>query len=281
MDQQQSIELWLKGKEAWNKWAKGMLVERKKLEDSGEWSAEVDMLAPLGEQNEKTHAWIEKANVNFSRLEFPFAIERNSSRDNEQRQNSSEAGSTNFKDFIFPNNVNFRSCKFKGEANFRSCEFRGYARLSLVHFEKPVSFKGAEFMKGANFSSITSEKSFGLNDTKFTQVPNFTEIAFHAPPVLDDMETENTIIKRKRHWQKKQDKTDKEVRQKSWLDKIKYYLSKSEDEPRPWLMSFFKIANYPKDTRKYRGLAKMAAEANDYQQAMEFFAREVRSRRFW
>jgi len=164
----------------------------------------------------------------------------------------------------FENKADFSSAVFKKYTYFDSgekdCRFEKSANFNLAHFEKPVSFKQAIFKDTANFASITSDKSFNLLQTDFALVPDFTEAAFHAPPVLDEIEIAKPLIKRPCNW------------------------NGEHKDPRKMCKSSkfnWPIANDPTDTRKYRALAKMAAEAKDYQNEMQFFAEEQRCRRFW
>jgi len=152
----------------------------------------------------------------------------------------------------------FSNAQFNGgSAFFSRAKFSHGANFSLAQFKHPASFQNAIFKENVNFSSITSEKSFDLTHTEFSQAPDFTENAFHAPPVLDDITIPDPL--KCRMW--------------NWHD--------VEDEPRHSGMNPFKITNDKTDSRKYRALSKMADEAKDYQNEMEFFAREQRCRRFW
>jgi uncharacterized protein YjbI with pentapeptide repeats len=158
--------------------------------------------------------------------------------------------------------ADFGSSQFLGDADFGSSQFRGDADFNLAHFIKPVFFKKAIFRKAADFSSITSEKSFNLFETRFTQVPDFNETAFHAPPVLDDMKVAGPLKRREWRFHAKNEKDhSRDIRPHIYID---WPLARAADE-----------------TRKYRALSKMASEAKDYQNEMEFFAQEQRCRRFW
>jgi hypothetical protein len=126
-------------------------------------------------------------------------------------------------------------------------------------------FKDATFKNTADFSSISSDKSFSLTNTQFHQVPDFTESAFHEPPVLDDIAINQPLQTRSWRWFYNPDGTN----------------NPAPDDPRPADFNNWPIAFARTDTRKYRKLSKMASEAKDYQNQMEFFAQEQRTRRFW
>ncbi len=176
------------------------------------------------------------------------------------------SGDANFGSATFSDDANFISAIFKGHTYFnknkgnKNCLFEKTASFNSAHFKKQISFKQAIFKDIANFASITSDKSFNLLQTDFTLVPDFTEAAFHAPPVLDEIKIAEPLLKRPCNW------------------------NGEHKDPRKMCKSSkftWPIANDPTDTRKYRALAKMAAEAKDYQNEMQFFADEQRCRRFW
>ena len=66
MDQQQSIDLFLKGKIAWNKWAERLLRRKKKLVESGRWQVttnfdfEKGYFATEG-HNKESREWLRRA----------------------------------------------------------------------------------------------------------------------------------------------------------------------------------------------------------------------------
>jgi hypothetical protein len=51
MNWDETVDLFLKGKEAWNAWAEDMLAKRKTLEADGRWAAEKDYLGSLEPKN--------------------------------------------------------------------------------------------------------------------------------------------------------------------------------------------------------------------------------------
>jgi hypothetical protein len=56
---------------------------------------------------------------------------------------------------------------------------------------------------------------------------------------------------------------------------------RSRHDPRPKLLQTARVADKQDDYRKFRVLRKLATEAGDHQQEMEFFAQETMCRRFW
>lgn len=51
MNKQESLALLAQGRDAWNAWAKGLLAERARLEEAGEWEA--------AEEEWEARAWVD------------------------------------------------------------------------------------------------------------------------------------------------------------------------------------------------------------------------------
>ena len=154
-----------------------------------------------------------------------------------------------FSRVTFSDKTYFRDATFSGEANFSGAIFSGDAIFRLATFKKPVNFSRARFRKDVDFSSIHSQKSFSLRDTRFYIAPDFSEAAFHAPLVLDDVRIEEQLRKR--------------------------------GGP----LSFHSLPDVTRQkaldvSRRFRALGKMAHEVRDWLNEMEFFAQEIRTRRF-
>ena len=77
MTRDETVALFLRGREAWNEWAEKMLTERKMLEADGRWSVRVATLNEIAggkfswvPKNDDTRAWIENARIDFSNCRF-------------------------------------------------------------------------------------------------------------------------------------------------------------------------------------------------------------------
>ncbi len=159
------------------------------------------------------------------------------------------SGAVSFGHVTFSDDAYFRDATFSGEANFSGANFFGNVIFRLATFEKPVNFFRVGFRKDADFSAIHSLKSFSLRGTRFHIAPDFSEAAFHAPPVLDEVRIEEQLRKR--------------------------------GGP----LSFRSLPDVTRQkaldvSRRFRALGKMAHEARDWLNEMEFFAQEIRTRRF-
>ncbi len=151
-----------------------------------------------------------------------------------------------FDECIFYDDVSFKDIKFGQVCSFTKTHFCGNTDFYGVKFDNAAIFNGAVFFGKARFNAMQSHKNLSLNDVKFKTVPDFNEASFHAPPVLDNVEIAEQLTARKG-------------------------IFRSIEKPEK---------NARKISRNFRALGKMAHEARDWLNEMEFFAQEIRSRRF-
>ena len=273
MDRERSIELWKQGMRAWNEWAKDMLAQRKKLEENGEWSAKAaktgrvkgfnEETFVLSGLNEETRAWIEEANVDFSNILFVNKGEyidkdKETKNSDKRKKVSSIYPDIVFSSFIFPNDVSFGSTEFGGNATFLFSRFIGNAKFINSEFSYNVYFNFSEFGGNALFSLAHFEKLVSFERAEFEKEADFSSLT-----------SEKSFNLNKTKFTQVPDFTESSFHAPPVLDDIE--IKKPLDKG--WRTS------RNTDSRKFRALGKMATEANDNQNAMEFFANEVRAKR--
>ena len=192
MDKKESLELFEKGENAWNKWAESMLTERKVLESVGTW-----MRGDENQWNDETRSWHERAKTDFTDHKFTSEV--------------------NFRNFHFPGEALFMSVNFKGYVSFQSAkfhynanflaaiffrialfnnaEFEGVARFMQCSFKSSVLFADSSFKKFASFRAVSGKGSFSLQNVKFSKVPYFTEAHFKEAPQFDNVELKSEGFK--------------------------------------------------------------------------------------
>ena len=298
----------------WNAWANNLSAKRRKLEEDGLWNAKEDLCYILHGKNTETDMWIQAAKVDFSKLTF-FPQERPTKICEKSLKNVIYVKRLSFKGFVFPGETNFKEAKFCGASDFRRAEFRGlsdfrrtvfncaaclvgaafyaadfrrctfygvldfknatfnktadfrrsvfksevyfrratfsnFCSFRLAHFSQLALFNMAHFYGETVFSTICSDKSLSFQGAQFHIVPDFNEATFHAPPLIDEM------------------CIDDQLTVKKWSG---LFIFKHVEEP----------AKRAKLTsRNFRTLGKVAHEARDWQNEMEFFAQEIRCLRF-
>lgn len=156
----------------------------------------------------------------------------------------------------FTQSADFGEVKFKGNASFSEAAFLGAASFSQTSFRARGSFRRSNFAGAADFAAVQSRGAFVLAGSRFAQVPSFQEASFREPPRLDYI----TIA-----------------------DPIRFFPEREPDDkqPRPYLLRGMKMGGNGDIAARYRRLRQFAADAGDYEREREFFAQELRARRFW
>jgi hypothetical protein len=168
----------------------------------------------------------------------------------------------------FAHGASWNNCRFLNEADFsgftlgrnssfKDSQFEGDSIFKEARLEAPVSFARTCFKATADFSALQSKVAFVLAGAEFHNVPSFLESSFHEPPRVDHMIVADPL-KRFHNW-KEAGLTD----------------------PRGIGFSLMKVCADPDASAKFRRLKKLAYEAQDQTREQEFFAQEMRCRRFW
>jgi hypothetical protein len=173
MTRDETIALFLKGKDAWNAWAEEMLAQRKALEESGAWQSDITPLAEPTPENAATLHWMDRARVDFFWIRLiatgqPGAADENSNSNSwEANTISLEADVLDFEQFIFPSNVYFYHATFSGDAEFSRATFHGFASFEGATFCGDATFKYSTFISDAKFSSTSFSGSTYFDSSRF------------------------------------------------------------------------------------------------------------------
>jgi hypothetical protein len=165
-------------------------------------------------------------------------------------------GDSDFGASTFAGTASFRETRFRGNAGFTEAAFRASADFFQALFKGRASFRSADFAGQATFEAIQSRGSFALAGSRFAEVPSFQEASLREPPSLDSI---------------------------AITDPLRLFTKRSDGEkdPRPFLLRGMKACGNPSIAARYRRLRQFAAEARDYEREREFFAQEMRARRFF
>ena len=187
MNQRQSLELFRKGKDAWNTWADEMTAERKALDESGVWTTNRHL------QNEQTRAWYDQTRADFRATEFPawadfrrfrfpgHVLFRGASFPKGGNFASSEfLNDADFFDSEFGDLCIFASVTFRGTTCFRSATFKGEGRFRGAKFSSPddVNFEEAQFIGLAHFGAVQFQEYPSFERATFSNVARFDEVSF-------------------------------------------------------------------------------------------------------
>ena len=171
MNQEETLALLKKGREAWNNWAEEILGRRRMLEAVGEWQEKAT--ADFTE-----HCFEER--VDFKGFRFPGNAQFN----NATFKGHAQFNNATFKDFAwfesatFTGSASFESAKFKGHASFDNATFTGFTRFGNATFKDSAWFNSATFKDFAWFESATFKDSASFESAIFTGFALFGDATF-------------------------------------------------------------------------------------------------------
>jgi hypothetical protein len=214
MNRDETVALFLQGREAWNAWAERMLSERKALEETGRWALKEDGYARQEPKNAETTAWLGAARADFARCQFLIEgrathegttePDRGAADSCEQRTHSVwiPGAKVDFDGFLFPGYANFDGAIFSADASFIDASFRGYAsfdntkfcaatRFFSAAFEGAAWFQNAVFSGDARFDSAAFKGVVSFYAANFSGGVSFTNAAFSASARFDSVTFSN------------------------------------------------------------------------------------------
>lgn len=113
MNQEDSLELYAEGREAWNDWVERQLAVRSRLINAGEWG-----------DNPITKNWYDEVAVDFTGHIFE--------------------GVANFINYQFLGNAVFKKAKFRGKARFLNTTFSRHTSFDRAEFISEAEFGGGD-----------------------------------------------------------------------------------------------------------------------------------------
>lgn len=168
-------------------------------------------------------------------------------------------GDTNFSHAVFSGgSVSFNKVKFVGgkvsfygsqfresDINFDSAVFDGrHCDFRNVSFDKEVSFWKASFMRQCSFEGAKFAGPINLAGSHFKKAPDFRRSIMSAHFTLHEM-------------------------------KVEY-----SNNPKN-ILGIFKQSAFSTDTDKFRRLKELAVQARDHEREQDFFAKELKAKRFY
>ncbi len=163
MDKSRSLELFAQGKDAWNKWANGMLAEKKRLKEAGKWEAEKDRWEDEAKADFSQHPLHKHAT--FAGFTFPGTASFN---------NSTFPGDALFKQATFLGNASFFNTTFSKEAQFELVRFYGEVKFNGVNFLGNTTFDRSHFHENALFFDVTFSGNTWFVQSRFYGLARFT-----------------------------------------------------------------------------------------------------------
>lgn len=299
MNRDESIKKYLEGRDEWNSWARTMLEEKERLQESREWE-------DVTKQNE----WKQLSSVNFSG--HPF-------------ENYADFGNflfpayACFNEAIFNEGAAFDEANFIEAADFVKVEFKnGNAYFKNTPFNEPVKFWEATFEEKADFSKaiFSKEAYFGVHvfskgakfdDAIFKERADFKRAHFGTsnPNLAEEEEEAGEISFFQTEFKKSADfegaqfyvtKADfraMQVERYFSLNKVTFHhcvpdFVQAHFQEAPLLEHLTIPLKRPANTTegekkelpaRYRALKRLALQGHDHEREQDFFAAELLSLR--
>ena len=173
MTRDETVALFLLGRETWNVWAEEMLAERKAMEGDGRWVPPEDDLAEIKPENKETLAWQQKAQADFSCCHFLIP----GWEETEEKVDENVGLPIKLIELEFEN-IDFSSFKFPGEVWFASATFAGPALFENATFSDDAWFTDATFSSDVLFERATFTGDVLFSNAVFTEAALFKSATF-------------------------------------------------------------------------------------------------------
>jgi hypothetical protein len=157
MNQDESVALWRRGKDAWNAWAEDMLRQKAELEKAGTWNGDKS----YNEWSDETRKWNEAAQTDLSGLRFMTrALADTAEKQVGPPEEDSRPTDADVKTLIIERyDIDFNGFVFPWQANFRGTQFHGVAWLEGAQFHGEVNFRDTQFAGCAVRAHAVSRRS--------------------------------------------------------------------------------------------------------------------------
>lgn len=278
MNNEETIELFQDGVEAWNDWADRMLSTKRQLQDSGDWND-----GPEADWNEATRRWHQEAKADFWDYDFSESAHFTSFR---------FPGVADFGESTFEQYVDFSGAEFHQEANFSNSTFANTATFNETTFKQNVSFsqskfsgilivERATFSADAAFLATTISRFGGIQETDFFGNAMFSQSNFEVPIHIGNSKfRKNTsfmavsgrgLFLRNVEFARLpsfQGAHFDEAPQFDRVDLDPYRLNRVDPKPPASVYS-----------ASWRALRRLAAQGHDHERELQFFKGEIIARR--
>ncbi len=188
MNRDETAELFLKGREAWNAWAQACLPNARRWRRRAHGNrAAPGWSARKAKTRKRKLGWT--AFADFSRClilvrgvegtkETAGEIDKEGDGGPPVKSIQLEADRIDFEGFLFPSDASFDSATFTGGAWFASATFTGDASFASATFTGDAQFDSATFTGGARFESATFTGDAWFASATFTGDARFASATF-------------------------------------------------------------------------------------------------------
>jgi uncharacterized protein YjbI with pentapeptide repeats len=301
MNREETIALWQKGKGAWNTWARAMLAERKRLEESGEWEqkqgdweerAGADFEGHAFENDADFCEYIFPGHVNFSEATFSDSVcfggaifcdgagfVKVKFSGDVWFAWATFVGFSGFPDSTFSGTVDFSETTFYDDAVFSKATFSDDAGFINVTFYGDADFRSVTFSDTAYFIGGTFGKSLTLRSAVFEKPMLCKNARFCGDTTFWGMRADGGFDLQDARFVQVPDFRQASFREAIGLDEVKIRVPITLTGPDGKDITYTPPDLTGQDAARWRALRRMAAQAGDHVQEAEFFAQELQAHR--
>jgi hypothetical protein len=293
MDQDESIALWLKGKDAWNAWAEDILRQKAELEKAGVWNGDKS----LEQWSDETRKWNDAAETQM----FGLRLMTRAFADTAEKQvgppeEYSGRADANIKTLIIDGDyINFNGFVFPWQAWFSDAQFHGGAQFEGAQFHGSVGFLGAQFHEGGDFEEAQFHGPAWFSDAQFHGDAQFWRVEFQGQAQFANTNFESAAVFRDASFGSKEkpkfadftaikadrafDLTGAQFSKVPAFNQADFKQAPDLDNVSFPARPFWRGGD--KDlVPQYRALKRLAVQGHDYEREQMAFKGELRSRRW-
>ncbi len=174
-----------------------------------------------------------------------------------------------FRDASFREDAEFQGTRFEQNAEFKGASFHGNAWFNNVVFEGEAWFPEAEFGETAWFGGATFRGDVWFRHTRFNRRTSFTGAKFLGSTSFNALSSEGSFSLSDSRFEHVPDFSEARFGTSPRLENMVIH------QPAFWFRSDVG------DAAKYHDLRRLAVDSHDNARERDYFAQEVRTRRFW
>jgi len=202
MTRDETIALFLKGREAWNTWAQKMLSERSALEKAGLWAIEESESQKPKPHNDQTRNWMANAEADFSQCLFVAKGAQGDEAADKEDVTKQPAptlievddSKIDFMGFLFPAIASFLHTTFLGNVGFTNALFSGNAVFDHTSFSGIASFINTKFLGAASFQDINFLNVTHFTGASFDENINFSRTSFSGNAYFQESKVDGELF---------------------------------------------------------------------------------------
>lgn len=299
MTREETLELYAKGREAWNEWANGLLAERALMERLGSWQVDDDNQAA----NDETKGWQDRATAAFSSTENPTKfletvnlaglrfpglvlfdraiVQAPFAADNADFLGAVSFDSTSFLQQSscygakFHGDADFSKVKFSSSADFTLCQFQSFCIFNETKFHNSTYFPMAFFEQLVDFRNASFEGEVTFEGCQFSSAAEFLNVSF-----IGFTDFRGSVFSSEATFGSARSVGPFSLAEVRFSEVPNFIQAHFDEAPRLDNVRVPLKSKMSQDTAAcYRALRRLAIQGHDHSNELDFFAAEIMSQR--